>query len=54
MNKLLALVVVVGVVIFRLLMTASQLGSTTTLGPLAKLPKSWRRWLFDERNSRSN
>jgi hypothetical protein len=32
-------------------MTASKLGSTTSLGRLAKLPKSWRRRLFDERRT---
>jgi hypothetical protein len=42
--------VVWGVVAYRLLWTASSVASAAGLGRLPKLPKSWRRRLFDERN----
>jgi hypothetical protein len=45
---------VLGLVIFRLLWAASQVASLAGLGRLPKLPKSWRRWLFDERSGTSN
>ena len=42
--------VVLGVVAYRLLWAASSVASARGLGRLPKLPKSWRRRLFDERN----
>jgi len=42
--------VVLGVVAYRLLWAASSVASAAGLGRLPKLPKSWRRRLFDERN----
>jgi hypothetical protein len=41
-------------VVYRLLWGASQVASAAGLGRLPKLPKSWRRWLFDEHNNPSN
>jgi hypothetical protein len=38
-----------GLVFFRLLWAASSVVAMAGLGPISKLPKSWRRWLFDER-----
>jgi hypothetical protein len=52
--SLLTVVFVLGLVIFRLLWAASQVASLAGLGRLPKLPKSWRRWLFDEPNDTSN
>jgi hypothetical protein len=45
---------VLGIVVYRLLWAASQVASSAGLGRLPKLPKSWRRWLFDERNERND
>ncbi len=42
--------VVLGVVAYRLLCAASSVASAAGLGRLPKLPKSWRRQLFDARN----
>ena len=42
---------VLGLVAFRLLWGASQLTSGAALGRGPKLPKSWRRWLLDEREN---
>ena len=42
--------VVLGVVAYRLLWAASSVASAAGLGRLPKLPKSWWRRLFDERN----
>jgi hypothetical protein len=41
---------VLGLVAYRLLWAASQTASAAGLGRLPKLPKSWRRVLFGERN----
>jgi uncharacterized membrane protein YciS (DUF1049 family) len=51
--SLLTVVFVLGLIIFRLLWAASQVASLAGLGRLPKLPKSWRRWLFDEHNDTS-
>jgi hypothetical protein len=45
---------VLGIVVYRLLWAASQVASSAGLGRLPKLPKSWRRWLFDERDERND
>ena len=45
---------VLGIVVYRLLWAASQVASSAGLGRLPKLPKSWRRWLFDEHNERND
>jgi hypothetical protein len=39
---------VLGLIIFRLLWAASSVAATAGLGRLPHLPKSWRRFLFDE------
>jgi hypothetical protein len=46
----LTVLLVIGLVIFRLLWAASQTASAAGLGRLPMLPKSWRRWLFGERD----
>jgi hypothetical protein len=46
--------VVLGVVAYRLLWAASSVASAAGLGRLPKLPKGWRRWLFGEHNSSSS
>jgi hypothetical protein len=46
--------IVLAAIIFRLLFGASQVASNAALGRLPKLPKSWRRFLFDEHDDRSN
>ena len=43
-------VFVLGLVAYRLLWAASQTASAVGLGRLPKLPKTWRRFLFGERN----
>jgi len=45
--------IVVGCVIFRLLWLASATAAAAGLGRLPILPKTWRRWLFGERNDAS-
>jgi len=45
---------VLGFVIFRLIFAASQVAVAAGLGRGPKLPKSWQRWLFDERSNTSN
>jgi len=48
MKFLLIIVIAVGLVIFgSLFFVSSQVAGLAGLGRL-KLPKSWRRWLFDE------
>jgi hypothetical protein len=41
---------VLSLVIFRMVWAASSVAAAAGLGRLAKLPKTWRRWLFDEPN----
>jgi|HubBroStandDraft_4_1064222.scaffolds.fasta_scaffold812389_1 hypothetical protein len=53
-GSLLTVVLVVGLVIFRLFWAGSSVAALAGLGRLPKLPKSWRRWFFDERNGLSN
>jgi hypothetical protein len=52
--SLLTIVFVLGLIIFRLLWAASSVTALAGLGRLPRLPKSWRRWLFDEHKSASN
>jgi hypothetical protein len=40
---------VLGILVYRLVWAASQVASSAGLGRLPRLPKSWRRWLFGER-----
>jgi hypothetical protein len=47
-------VLVAGLVIVRLLFAGSQMAAGAGLGRGPQLPKSWRRWLFGERNKASN
>jgi hypothetical protein len=47
--SVLTAVSVLGLVIFRLLWAASSVVAMAGLGRISKLPKSWQRWLFDER-----
>jgi hypothetical protein len=49
-----AILVVLAAIIFRLLFGASQVAGAAALGRLPKLPKSWRRFLFDEHDDRSS
>jgi len=46
--------VVLAFVILRLLFAAGQVAAGAGLGRGPKLPKSWRRWLFGERNDTDN
>ena len=46
--------IVLAAIIFRLLLGASQVAGLAALGRLPKLPKSWRRFLFDEHDDRAN
>jgi hypothetical protein len=43
------LLIVLAVVAYRLLWTASWAASGSALGRLPILPKAWRRWLLGER-----
>jgi hypothetical protein len=40
------ILVVLGIIVYRLLWAASQVASLAGLGRLPKLPKSWRRWFL--------
>jgi hypothetical protein len=51
--SLFTVLVVLGVVAYRLLGQRHPLLGGAGLGRLPKLPKSWRRWLFGETNSPS-
>lgn len=46
--------IVLAAIIFRLLFGASQVAALAGLGRLPKLPKSWRRFLFDEHVDKSD
>jgi len=46
--------IVLAAITFRLLLGASQVAGLAALGRLPKLPKSWRRFLFDEHDDRPN
>lgn len=46
--------IVLAAIIFRLLFGASQVAGLAALGRLPKLPRSWRRFLFDEHDDKSN
>ena len=46
--------IVLAAIIFRLLFGASQVVALAGLGRLPKLPKSWRRFLFDEHDGKSS
>jgi hypothetical protein len=46
--------ILLAAIVFRLLFGASQVAALAGLGRLPKLPKSWRRFLFDERDDKSN
>jgi hypothetical protein len=50
----LTVVLVVSLVIFRLLWAGSTVAALAGLGRIPKLPESWCRWFFDERNGLSN
>ncbi|MGC1583633.1 MAG: hypothetical protein WA766_19285 [Candidatus Acidiferrales bacterium] len=45
--------IVVGLVAFRLLWVGSQAAAGAALGSLPMLPKTWRRWLLGEHNATS-
>jgi hypothetical protein len=45
---------VLALVAYRLPWAASGVASSAALGQFPKLPKSWRRFLFDEPESTSN
>jgi hypothetical protein len=49
-----AVLIVVAAIVFRLLVGASQVAGLAALGRLPKLPRSWRRFLLDERSDKSN
>ncbi len=44
----LTVLLVVGLIVYRLLWAASQVAGAAGLGRLPKLPKGVRRWLFGE------
>lgn len=46
---LITALIVIGLGAYRLLSAASSAASGAALGRLPILPKSWRRWLLDER-----
>ncbi len=46
--------IVLAAIIIRLLIGASQVAALAGLGRLPKLPKSWRRFLLDEHDDKSN
>jgi hypothetical protein len=46
--------IVLAAIIFRLLFGASQVAALAGLGRLPKLPRSWRRFLFDEHDDKCN
>lgn len=46
--SLLTVFFVLGLIIFRMLWAASSVAATAGLGRLPHLPKSWRRFFFDE------
>jgi len=46
----LMLLVVAGLVVYRLLWAASSVAAAAGLGRLSKLPKGVQRWLFGERS----
>ncbi len=48
--SVLTAIFVVGLVFFRLLWAASSVAAMAGLGRISRLPKSWQRWLFDERD----
>ncbi|HXE35453.1 MAG TPA: hypothetical protein VN087_16185 [Verrucomicrobiae bacterium] len=48
----LTVLVVAGLVVYRLLWAASSVTAAAGLGRLPKLPKGVRRWLFGERGNR--
>jgi|HubBroStandDraft_2_1064218.scaffolds.fasta_scaffold01512_4 hypothetical protein len=48
----LTVLVVVGLVVYRLLWAASSVAAAAGLGRLSKLPKGVRGWLFGERGAR--
>ena len=48
--SVLTAIFVLGLVFFRLLWAASSVAAMAGLGRISKLPKSWQRWLFDERD----
>jgi hypothetical protein len=52
-STILAVVVVVALVVFRVLFGASQMAAAAGLGRTSKYPKSWRRWLFGEKSAPS-
>jgi hypothetical protein len=49
----LTVLVVLGLVAYRLLWAASSVAAAAGLGRLSKLPKGVRRWLFGERGNPS-
>jgi hypothetical protein len=51
---ILTVLFVSGLVVYRLLWAASGVASAAGLGRLPKLPKSWRRWLFDEHEPKAS
>ena len=50
---LITVLVVLGLVAYRVLWAASSAASATGLGRLPMLPKAWRRWLFGEHRDTS-
>jgi hypothetical protein len=50
----LTVLVVVGLVVYRLLWAASSVAAAASLGRFSKLPKGVRRWLFGERSRPSS
>jgi hypothetical protein len=46
----LTVLVVLGLILYRLLWAASSVAAAAGLGRFSKLPKSVRRWLFGERS----
>jgi hypothetical protein len=49
----LTVLLVIGLVAYRLLWAASSVAGAAGLGRLSKLPKGVRRWLFGERSNPS-
>ncbi|MGB2656315.1 MAG: hypothetical protein WAN62_21205 [Candidatus Acidiferrum sp.] len=50
----LTVLLVMGLVVYRLLWAGEQVAGADGLQRFPKFPKKWRRWLFGERHTSSN
>jgi len=54
MATLLTVLLLLGLVVYRLLWAAPSVAAAAGLGRFSRLPKGVRRWLFGERNDASD